>query len=156
VTYTFEGFLFEAPQPVYELQSSLSERPIQLHPDFAEIAGTPSAPLNGAIFIDPDTGKQTTDNTKGVWREFKHGTSKSGIEAYLVPGAEWREITFSTTRPSALSALGKIDPPSGPNPTLADHNWLFWSQTYTRRGHLYQTTKTWKLSGKGGWDPDIY
>ncbi len=163
VTYTFEGFLLELPQPVYELQASLDQEPIQAHPDFVSaIAGKPSAPLNGAVFVDPDTGQTTADNSRGVFREFAATTTggaanpKAGIESYLVPGAEWRETYFSATRPAGLRDLGEIDPPSGPNPTLAGRNWLAWSHTYQRRGSIYQVTNTWKLSGRNGWDQDIY
>lgn len=157
IAYTFEGFLFEPPEPVYELQASLDERPIQLHPDFeSKIAGTPANPKNSAIFVDPDTGLITQSNDNAVFKEFKHPSNKAGLEAYLVPGAEWREIIFTTTRPATLRQLGKIENPAGPAPTLPDHNWMFFGQTYTRRGGVYQTTNTWKLSGKGGHDPDIY
>lgn len=161
ITYTFEGFLSTLPEPVYELAASMNELPIQLHPDFeSKIAGKPSAPKNGAIFLDPETQKITTDDEKGVWREFRIVAGaefqKGGIESYLVPGAEWREISFSNIAPNTLSNMGEINPPPGSPPNLEGHNWLYVGMTYTRRGFIYQITKTWRLSGKGGWDPDIY
>lgn len=162
VAYTFEGFLLEMPQPVYELSSSLDQEPIQSHPDFVSaIGGTPSSPKNGAVFIAPETGLPTTDNAKGVFREFAATLAgapnpKGGIEAYLVPGAEWRVTEFTAGRPTGLRSLGTIDSPDGPNPSLSGHNWLMWSQSYIRRGNIYQVTSTWKLSGRNGWDPDIY
>ncbi|MGL4422116.1 MAG: hypothetical protein ACRCZF_15720 [Gemmataceae bacterium] len=161
-TYMYEGFLNGLPEPVYSLSSSLAEEPIELHKDFLTIAGKPSAPLNGAVFIDPDTQKITTDNSKGVFREFLATIDgarnlKAGIESYLSPGAVWTEIYFSTTRPSDLGDLGEIDNPSGPNPSFGSgRNWLYSGADYTRRGGIYEIRKTWILSGRTGWDSDIY
>jgi hypothetical protein len=162
VTYTYEGFLNSLPEPVYSLSSSLSEEPIELHPDFQTFAGKPSAPLNGAVFVDPDTQKITTDDSRGVFREFMAtlggvANLKAGIESYLSPGATWQEIYFSTSRPTDLGSLGEIDSPSGPNPTIGSgRNWLYSGADYTRRGGIYEIRKTWMLSGRTGWDADIY
>jgi len=157
VSYTFEGFLFEAPDPVYELATSLSQEPIQTHPDFeSTIAGTPAAPLNGAIFVDPDTGWQS-EKTNAIFKEFgAGGGAKQGVEAYLVPGAEWRETTFQTSRPSGIRDVGTIDTPNGSPPSVSGRDWLAWSETYIRRGGIYQVQTVWKLSGRNGWDTDIY
>ncbi len=157
VTYTYEGFLLSLPEAVYTLDTSLSEEPIELHPDFADFAGTPSNPLNGAVFIDPDTQKITTDDARGVFREFMVTDSKGGVESYLSPGATWNETYFSLTRPSDLGSLGEIDSPSGPNPSIGSgRNWLYSGASYTRRGGIYEIRKTWLLSGRAGWDSDIY
>lgn len=162
VTYTYEGFLNSLPEPVYSLSSSLSEEPIELHPDFQTFAGKPSAPLNGAVFLDPDTQKITTDDARGVFREFMATLTgvqniKAGVEAYLAPGATWQEIYFSVSRPTDLGSLGEIDSPSGPNPTIGSgRTWLYSGADYTRRGGIYEIRKTWLLSGRAGWDVDIY
>lgn len=162
VTYLYEGFLLSLPDSIYELSGSLGEEPIQTHPDFLTLAGTPASPLNGAVFLDPDTQQITTDDTKGVFREFKAtiggaANPKAGIEGYLSPGATWTEISFATGRPSDLGDLGEIDSPSGPNPSFGgSRNWLFYDVGYQQRGYIYETRKTWKLSARGGWDSDIY
>jgi hypothetical protein len=162
VTYTYEGFLNSLPEPVYTLSSALSEEPIELHPNFQTFAGKPSAPLNGAVFLDPDTQKITTDDSRGVFREFMAtlggvANLKAGVEAYLSPGATWQEIYFSTSRPTDLGSLGEIDNPSGPNPSFGSgRTWLYSGADYTRRGGIYEIRKTWLLSGRNGWDEDIY
>lgn len=162
VTYIFEGFLFSLPDATYELSGSLDQQPIQLHKEFASIAGTPAAPLNGAIFIDPDTGKITTDNTKAVFREFKatlpdgSPNPKGGVESFLDPAATWTATYFSTSRPSTLRSLGEIDSPDGANPSLSGRNWLLYDESYRQRGFVFEIRTTWKLSGRGGWDSDIY
>lgn len=162
VTYTYEGFLLSLPEAVYVLDTSLSEEPIELHPAFATFAGTPASPLNGAVFIDPDTQQITTDNARGVFKEFFATLSgsanpKAGVEAYLSPGATWQEISFAVTRPSDLGSLGEIDNPSGSEPSLGSgRNWIYSGVSYTRRGGIYEIRKTWLLSGRSGWDSDIY
>lgn len=161
VTYVYEGFLNSIPEPVYVLDASLSEEPIELHPDFTSIAGTPESPLNGAVFIDPDTGKITTDNAKGVFREFMatvdgSANLKAGIESYLSANARWSEISFSKTRPSDLGSLGSIDNPSGSNPSFGVRTWLYDGVSYEQRGAIFQIRKSWLLSGRTGWDEDIY
>lgn len=159
VAYTFEGFLSGAPpDPTYELIGSLSQEPIQTHPDFATIAGTPAAPLNNALFVDPDTGWKS-EKANAIWKEFSNtggANRKAGLDSYLVPGAEWRETSFETSEPATLENLATIASPRGNPPSLAGYDWLVWGQTYQRRGYTYQVQTTWKFSGRNGWDPDIY
>jgi len=160
VSYLYEGFITALPQPTYELSGSLDQQPIETHPNFSDIAGTPSDPANGAVFIDPSTGEITEEGDLGVFREFKStlGGSpnpKAGVDSYMDPGATWTEISFSLTQPS-LGSLGDISSPAGPNPSMGGRNWLFWEVNSRRRGHIIEVRKTWKLSGRGGWDTDIY
>lgn len=158
VSYIYEGFMVGLPEPTYDLDESNSEEPIQTHPNFADFAGTPSAPLNGAVFIDPETGKPTTDDDVGVFREFGiAGGRKAGVQSYVANGALWIETSYSTTRPSSVGDVGTIETPSGSPPTIGtSRNWLLWSIAYRKRGGIYETRKTWRCSGVGGWDTDIY
>jgi len=41
-------------------------------------------------------------------------------------------------------------------PTPYGHNWLKMLPAYKRRGNVLQVTEEYLLSGKGGWNPDIY
>jgi hypothetical protein len=154
VSYLFEGFLLSIPEPTYELTTSLTVEPIQTHPDFATFAGTPAAPLNGSLFVDPETGWESS-KTNAVWKEFV-GSSKAGIDSYLVPGAEWRETKFQTNEPTGIRDVGTIDSPDGPAPSVSGRDWLAWAESYIRRGAVYQVATVWKLSGRNGWDSDIY
>jgi len=158
VNYVFEGFLLEIPEPIYELTTSLSQEPIQTHEDFETIAGTPDNPLNGSVFVDPDTGFKSA-KSNAIWKEFAFKGSanpKAGVTSYMSPGAEWRETKFQTKRPTSLRDVGTIESPSGPNPSVSGRNWLAWAESYVRRGHIYQVTSIWKLSGRNGWDEEIY
>lgn len=164
VEYTYRGYLSGSASetPVYTLEGTLSEDPIQLHPDFvSNIAGKPSAPLNGALFVDPETEQETTDDSIGVFREFKAITSgtqnkKAGVSSYLVPGLRWVKRWTARAAPTDFTKLGEIDTPEGPAPSVSPRNWLFYSLTYTKKGGLYDIEKTWLMSAKGGWDQEIY
>ncbi len=157
VNYTFEGFLFTLPSPVYELKASLSEAPIQTHPDFeTTIAGTPAATKNGAIFIDREYPHEISEAPDAKFVGFPASSGKGGVDSYFVPAAEWVETKFQNSRPSGIRNIGTIDSPNGPNPSVSGRDWMAWSETYVRRGSIYQLTSAWLLSGRNGWDTEIY
>lgn len=144
-----------ATAPVYELRGTANDEPIETHPDFATIAGTPSAPLNGAIFVDPETDKVTTDDAKGVFLRFGSG-DKAGATSYYSPSLVWTKIWSQKTKPTDISGLGKINIPEGNPPNVGGRNWLLVSLEYSKRGGVYECRKTWLLSGRNGWDTDFY
>ncbi len=170
---TYAGVTFEwLERPTYELVIGMQESPIETHPDFEDFAGKPSAPLNGALFINPETGLKTTSNTIGVFDSFLPyltggaRNSKAGVEAYLDPTVVYRESMVSYTLPSA-SGFGQISgdvPGPGFRGSLGRRNWLYVGYTYRRRGApqglqsqvIYEVSKEWRLSGRAGWDDDIY
>ena len=156
VAYIYEGFINALPDSTYELSGTLTEEPIETHPDFEDFAGTPSSPLNGAVFLDPETGKPTTDDAKGVFSEFGISGDKAGVSSYASPGVMWTETRYSTTKPTELGDLGQIDTPNGNPPTFSGRDWLLWDSSYRRRGFIYEIRIAWKLSGRNGWDEDIY
>jgi hypothetical protein len=159
-------------KPTYELSIGMQESPIETHPNFDDFAGKPSDPLNGALFINPATGQKTSSNTLGVFDSFlpflPDGdlNSKAGIEAYLDPTVTYRESYVSTALPSA-NGFGQIQndvPGPGFRGSLGKRNWLYTGFTYRRRGNpqgvgnqlIYEVSKEWRLSGRAGWDDDIY
>jgi len=158
-------------KPSYELIIGMEESPISTHPNFLTIAGTPASPANGALFVDPETGSVSTDNAAGVFDRFLPYVggslnAKAGIEAYLDPVVTYRESYVSYVLPSA-SGFGKIVsdvPGPGFRGSLGRRNWLYVGYTYRRRGDpggatnrvVYEIAKEWKLSGRNGWDTQIY
>lgn len=156
VAYIYEGFIGRLPEPTYELSGTLSEEPIETHPNFEDFAGTPSAPLNGAVFLDPETNKPTTSDELGVFTEFGISGNKAGVSSYASPTVMWTEIRYSTSKPSELGDLGEIDNPNGGPPNFTGRDWLLWDISYRRRGAIYEIRISWKLSGRNGWDEDIY
>lgn len=172
---TYAGAEYEAlDQPTYELILGMEESPIETHPDFKDFAGKPSTAAavgNGALFIDPETGAATADDAVGVFDRFLPFVDgiknpKAGIEAFLDPVATYRESYVATSLPS-VSGFGDIAsdvPGPGFRGSLGDRNWLYVGFTYRRRGDtsgigsriIYEIQKEWKLSGRAGWDADIY
>ena len=170
-TYAGADFQF-LDKPVYELIISMEEVPIETHPSFEQIAGTPSDPDNGALFRDPETGSLSTDNSTAVFDRFLpfvagNVNPKAGVEAYLDPVATYRESYVSYYLPTvgSLGAVTNSVPgPGYPGGSRGKRNWLYTGYTYRRRGDpaasgnriLYEVAREWRLSGRNGWDPDIY
>lgn len=157
--------------PQYELVITMDEQPIETHPDFDDIAGTPSSPQNGAIFIDADTGQIGTDDETAFFDRFAPILSggsknpKAGLEAFLSPSVTYRENYVTTALPSASGFGTRTSSVPGPGfpGTTGSRDWLYLGFTYQRRGApgggssiVYEVTREWRLSGRGGWDDDIY
>jgi len=150
--------------PVYELSIGTSDEPIETHPDFiTEIGGKPSAPLHGAVFINPGTGDITTDDSIGVFEKFSFmdGDEKNklaGLEAYLdASEIIWRKRYTSQTRPNDIEEVTTIQNPEGPNPSLGKgRTWLYIGLSYTEPGDVFSVTKEWKGSARGGWLEGLY
>lgn len=171
VVVTFEG-IDPTPPPdaptnengeivTYAVQASTDAEPIETHPSFYSFAGKPNDKttwINGAYF-DPE------GQFKGFRAPNATGQNKkAGIRSYLSPGLVY---IVTTTRSQAnhsvvgiaLAGLGHIDTP--PNsivmPTVeAGRNWLKIGADVETIGDGIRITERWKLSGRGGWDTDLY
>lgn len=169
---SYAGVTYEwLDKPSYELILGMEEQPISAHPNFLAIAGKPSAPLHGALFVDPETGAPSTDDASAVFDRFLPYVSgalnpKGGIDSYLDPVVTYRESKVVYSLPSA-SGFGQIVsdvPGPGFKGSLGRRNWLYVGFTYQRRGDpngttgrlMYEVTKEWRLSGRNGCDTDIY
>lgn len=158
----YVGIMNNETTPVYELVGSVSEEPIQTHPEFDDIAGTPDDPAHGAIFVDEngyisfDPGRATFSHFAAIVEGEKN--ELAGVTAYLDPGqVVWRKTWITRTRPTDISQLGEIDSPEGNPPSLGSgKNWLYYALRFEQRGEVYQVNKEWKASGRGGWNSLIY
>lgn len=163
VVYAYEGFIGSLPEPTYEFQGSFGREPIGAHPNIELIAGYPSAPLNGAIWVDYETREVTTNNVRGILQGFSFypGTSRNlmaGVTEFEDPRGFWVEYSFSATKPTAeINNTNKIDNPPGSPPNFGGgRNWKAEPPTYQKRGGVYQIRSAWQLSGAGGWNTIIY
>lgn len=153
VSITFEGVPPETNEKIYSVSGSTSTEPIESHPDFAQIGGTPSNKLNEAQF-DED----------GKFKGFGVGPAgdnpKAGIKSYLVGSLIYQEDWIRGAIPSApeLDELGTINnpPPSPMKPSIGGRNWLLINADCKQIGNGSQLTRKWRLSGNRGWDEDIY
>lgn len=146
-----------SPEPIYEVDHSTSEEPIETHKDFrTQLGGTPTNRLNGAKF-------DTDANGAGFigFTDFKNDTDLAdawrGIRSYLSPGVVWRKNYVTKTLPSDFGDVGSIDVPEGNPPQLpTGRNWLYLGLVWEQRGITYSVKKEWRASGRRGWNPKIY
>lgn len=158
ITCEYAGIPGSITVPIYEIVWGTSEEPIETHPKFiSDIAGTPSNPLNGAIFLD-ETGVLTQDDSRGIFSGFRSGSEFAGVTSYLdLAQMTWRVTFMTTDRPVSLSGVGHISSPAGPAPSPSDGgNWLYVGLTYTQRGIIYSVQEEWRGSGRNGWNETIY
>lgn len=139
-------------EPVIEVMATVSQQPIQTHPDFTDfLAGTPSAPLNSAIWIDPETNAITTSDTRGVFLKFADTDSMRGVEDYLMPQLIVRQTSIATTRPASVS-VGIID-----TPPVGSGSYLKTVHGYRRQGAVWVVEEEWLSAGDNrDWNPQVY
>ena len=161
---------------VYSLQGATSSMPIETHPEFHTFAGNPLAPdtwVNGASFVsDPEaddygrflgfTAKLVKDDNNNVV-----ASQKAGITSYLEAGYLFTETRVYSTSPTSSSIsqlmnnLGEIDEPDSVEEIVnlnprANYNWLLVTCDVETIGEGMRITRKWRLSGRRGWDPQIY
>lgn len=146
------------PQPIYELDLSASEEPIETHANFrSAIGGKPGSALHGAEF-DSSTGEFI--GFTGKTTPFANDTERDewqGIRSYLAPGAVWRKTQVTATRPNDIADVGDVDTPEGSPPAIGTgRNWLYKGLTYEQKGLTHTVRKEWLLSGRRGWNTTIY
>lgn len=161
ITGEYAGITGGRTPSVFECSFGNSDEPIESHPKFlSEIAGKPSTPLNGAIFVDPKTHLVTTNDAAGKseFRGFAPYISGSlnafaGIESYLASQVTIRETWIATSRLSGINN-GKINTP--PIAIAITGNWLQTGASFQQRGDVYQNTLEWRASGPRQWNATIY
>lgn len=164
VTLHYEGLEDEAKddQTTFEFDVSMSEDPIESHPNFDAIAekygwdevekAFPKFPPGGT-----SDGGALSKKTKAKKNPLY------GTESYLAVGAIFRK-TYATRTipPGVLRGIGSIverPPDIGqfrlPS-TGSKRNWLKLAPKIRRRGNSVEVTEEWMLSGPNGWNKDIY
>lgn len=158
------------PAPVYSLDRSTNNEPIQTHPKFiSEIGGTPTTPLNGAKYVSVDaSGTYYNPNTTGVpdtnfnansatffgWianvnvaGNVNTFSSFAGTEDYLMAGQTWTSTYVSLSAPIStdIDGVGYIAIPDGSPPTPAGYVWLYLGLRYTVQGLVWRIDKTWRM-----------
>jgi hypothetical protein len=142
------------PDPYWELIRTPSQEPIDAHPNFKEeIGGTPSAPLNGAIFDDDGIFVGFPATLNGEQNDY------GGLSKYLEANTVLRKSWVSRTEPDGGQIIPRIDTPSisgsrgiGRVPSLGGkRNWLKTDLVYSRRGPVYDIREEWTASGPRGW-----
>tara|TARA_B110000438_G_C15785994_1_gene638465 strand:- start:607 stop:1401 length:795 start_codon:yes stop_codon:yes gene_type:complete len=164
-------------EPTYSMKVSTATEPIDTHPLVGQIIGDINAPMHQAIFEKDGTfkqfpayflqsqagGKAGMLNAKGGAAEWGDQNRMAGVASYLSAGAIWTKSYKQKTAPK-LSGLGKISSPAGDAPTPDGRSWLYtgFNASFTSPSKDEDKTtegtisQEWKLSGRNGWDVDIY
>lgn len=137
------------------METATALEPIDSHPRFKEFAGTPTAPLNGAVFDPKDGGfKYFAPIVSNAINPF------AGIRSYYMPISKLTNNNIEQRWPTAaeLDRVGKIQPPSGSAPNLpGGRNWLYVGVTVRNIGNIYfEIQRNYAASGPRKWNEDIY
>jgi len=137
----FEG----VPVPIIEYSTGVSEEPIQTHPNFATFGGKPSAPRNGAIFVD-ESGALSNDDSKGFFDKFWSNPPNlfTGMTSYLNPCLTKRRTTI-TGGPISQAGVGHLD-----------GGMLMIGASSTQRGIVFQNVEEWRGFGRRGANTAVY
>lgn len=165
VSVDYVGANADDTDPQYELSPGTGNEPIEAHDKFlSTIAGKPSAPLNHAIFRNPETGEISTDDAPGmaVFDRFSvykpDGTLNpfAGQEMFISQNnTVWTKTWTRRSKPAAHKI--RIGTPDGDAPDYGGGtNWLELPIAYTKRGRVYSCTARWIASGPRGWNPIVY
>lgn len=158
VTINYKGF-WNSKYSTITIQSSTNTDPIDSHPRFCEFGGDKDDPKNGAIFRDDETFDKFELYIGNSLNDF------AGVKSYLSPNyvvSEKIEYAFSTFED--LKSIGKVQSPGGSssgaqkarNLARGQRDFLVTSISWQAFGQGCIVTKNYRLSGKNGWDDDIY
>ena len=158
VSFDLEGHFApdSADGEEFNLEGSTSEDKIESHPDIQ-------------MLIEKYNGKRDDEDGKVTFPiAFEvSGTQQNnpmhGVDSYFVPGLVWtRSWVGPSFSDSIVRALGTIDtPPTGargqrPPAASGGKNWLKIRAKADWRVNIWKVSESWMLSGRGGWNPDIY
>ena len=139
--------------------SGTAAEPIQTHPKFDTFAGTRENPRNGAIWAKVNASsayKSTFDEFEGFNKKDEAGDF-FGVTSYYTPSGQV-EISYYLDRAPSLSRLMSITGAiRGFSMPQGVKNALLVDMPYRQIGeNHYQVTESYLLSGKKGWNPQIY
>lgn len=128
--------------PIDELILGGSEEPIETHPRFSYLAGTPSSPINGAIFTDAE-GRISTDDSRGIFRGWRATSPLVGVDSYFSPNQiTFRRSYVSSYFPNVSLRIGHIESYG-----------LYVGASVQQRGIVFFVQEEWR---GGNWNPLIY
>lgn len=148
-----------ADNPCYDLTTSEASVPILLSPLAENLTDEGARALK--MLIDGFAPTDMFDDTQTIEEVAKAANEKlyekvsKGISEYLV-----QRVTLTARYKSASPVTGgamQIKDPPGPFGKAGNgRNWLFLGATQNMSNGEIWVTETYKLSGPGGWDEDLY
>lgn len=165
VTVHYEGLDGKEPaddQITFEFDISMSDDPIEAHPNFDTIAekyGWDEVERSFPKFPPEQTSEGNALGKKSKAKK----NPLYGTESYLAVGAVFRKTYAVRAIPAGLlhgiggivsrpPDIGQFRMPA----TGSKRNWLKLAPKIRRRGNSVEITEEWMLSGPNGWNQDIY
>jgi len=149
LTVESRGAVNALPPPDYCTRKSTSDEPISTHPLWTtKIAGTPAAPLNGAIFVDPTTGLISTAST-AIFKDFTTGSIFEGVQSYLCAGLTYT-ISYADYNAPDQSGVGQLlsgAPEGFQGDTPPNTFWFYSGAESDLHGNIYRIQETYLLTG---------
>jgi hypothetical protein len=146
LTVESRGVIGGLPDPTYTIDRATHNEPLSTHPLWvSQIAGTPAAPLNGAIFVDPVTGA-VSSSSNAVFKGWTAGSIFEGIEDYLLAGTTFT-ISYADYSPPDLSGVGQLATPQNAPDTSSGFFWLYTGASSVQHGNIYRIQETYLLTG---------
>ena len=145
----------DATFPKTQLRITTSDEPLLTHVRYDELDAEERKNL-ARILAGSDDEDLESLITSDLGREALIKINK-GIVAYRDPKVEFVRSYTSNTPLSDLNNIGKIDNNPDDAPTVsAGRSWLFSGANQDHQSTTYDIQLVWELSGRGGWDPDLY
>ncbi len=159
----FEGEYQLTGYEDYQLDTSRRDVPVSVHPCIYEIEYQYDGweDENGVHFERTYKPKaKRSGSTLGLRKSA--GTELNpmfGIDAFVDVGAVWRLTTVQSRIPRGAPGRVVTVPPTIKHPPrlgVGFRNWMTMPVKARKRGLVYEITQEWLLSGRGGWNGDIY
>ncbi|MEI6715719.1 MAG: hypothetical protein WCO60_18355 [Verrucomicrobiota bacterium] len=163
VRWYYEGEYALTGHVEYELDTSRRDVPVAAHPCIYEIMYQYDGWEDESGVHFERTYKPKGKGASGTFgmkvKSEGEPNPMFGIDSFVDIGAVWR-IT-SVARQIPRGAPGKIvaQPPTDKQPPkmgVGPRNWMTMPVKARKRGLVYEVTQEWLLSGRGGWNEDIY
>jgi len=159
VRWFYEGLYQDTGYAEYELETTERDVPLLAHPFIYKIM----AAFQG---WQDDEGLHFPRVLTGA--AAKNGISSGGtpntnpmfgVESFIDIGAVWRKVTVQKKIPAGSPGhVVEVPDTEKTPPSLGSgtRNWLTMPVRSRKRGKHYEITEEWMLSGRGGWNEDIY
>ncbi len=168
VTGVYRGVLAANPLDLMqeEVDVATSSEPIETNPLFAYPPASPPVTVVQLNAINLALDNSSTAPLSGI---VTAGTPAyelflrklRGYDSYLRRGTTYRQNFCSQTFPNDYSDVGYINQPGGnapppPSGGTAVQNYISTGISWRKQGGVIYVSKSWQLSGPGGWDTYLY
>jgi hypothetical protein len=160
VTLIYDGHMdpTNAEGEDFKIDRSYAEEPIESHPQIIKLAYLYQGQEDNGRVVFP---MMYNDTIPGLPADFKNPLF--GTSSYINPGVVWT-WTFAVAKlpDNYVRRIGTIDTPQvgrkgqAPPAVYDGRNWLCIGGVADWRGNIWKATLSWKMSGPGGWNQDIY